>query len=96
MLFITLLAAVAQSLVINRQQPALFAVKEKSLLDLIYEHPDLKKASKLIQERPSIENALKGSSKSLTVFVPTDSALEKVKQFPFDETTQVLLYHVVN
>ena len=71
-------------------------VKEQTLLDLIYEHKDLKLASKLIKERPTIENALKSKSSELTVFVPTDDALEHVKHFPFDETTQLLLYHVVD
>ena len=90
------LISVAQSLVIHQQRPMIANLdKEKSLLDIIYEHPSLTLASKLIKERPAIAKALSGSSSSLTIFVPTDEALKHVKTFPFDETTQLLLYHVV-
>ena len=62
----------------------------KTLLDNIANQPDLSTFYKLITERKYLINALSQADANLTVFAPTNAALDKLKSVPDDETlTQV-------
>ena len=69
-----------------------------TLLELIYNTPDLSIFSKLVRERPVIADILSSEDQDLTLFAPSDSAFRggRNPEVPFDVITQLVMYHLVD